>query len=137
MLLSLDSSNLQVANHTTSLSGGDEVDVSKHASAVAWDTSRAAISENLQPSSNVSLLISCDATIASSDSPSREPLEPSEEARDPIHLDEDDSRGEDPTTPAFIINKGKTILIEDSKSSDNRQIAPMNVPADIDDALVL
>lgn len=54
-----------------------------------------------------------------------------------MHHDEGDSRREDTTALASIIDKGKTILIEDNDSDNDDQVAPIDVPADAGDVLAL
>lgn len=49
----------------------------------------------------------------------QESLEPNKENIEPMHLDVDDLGREDPTALAPIIDKWKTILMEDSDSDDD------------------
>lgn len=54
-----------------------------------------------------------------------------------MHLNREDSRREDLIALAPIIDKGKTILVEDSDSDNYSQVAPMDIPINTSDALAL
>lgn len=128
--LSLISSNLQVMRLTSSISSGAIADVSKDTSMATRNASVAASIEDLQPSSDAPRFVICDAAIVQADSPPQESPEPKEEAREPMQVDGDASREEGRLASASTIDKGKDILIENSESNDENQVAPMDAPAD-------
>lgn len=47
-----------------------------------------------------------------------------------MQVDEDNLREEDQVALVSIVDKGKTIMIDDSKSDDNGQFASMDIPVE-------
>lgn len=54
-----------------------------------------------------------------------------------MHLDGDDSRMEELTASSLIIDKGKTILVENSGGDGDSQVTPIDVLANVDDVPAL
>lgn len=93
--LSFNPSKLQVARLTSSSSRKATADLSKNISAIIDATGEDVRVEDLQPSLDAPPSVAHDATIAQASSPPQESQELPRETREPMQVEEDDSRGED------------------------------------------
>lgn len=106
--------------------------MNKGTSTIVGDAGKAISCDGPQPSSSVSLAAH-DAPIAQVDSPLQESSELDEGVKEPMQVDKDNLREGDPVASATIIDEGKTIVINDSKSDNDGQVVLMDTLAEQED----
>lgn len=107
-----------------SLSDGAAVGMNKIISAVVGDACKAIRSDAPQLSLVV-LLAAHDAPFAQANSPAQESSKPDERVKELIQVDEDNLGEGDQLASAPMVDKGKTIMIDDSGSDG--QVAPTDI----------